>query len=63
MISEHLRVLKVKFDSVDDTFQNVLRILDSLNICKLTGTCTFAFYISIAPFVCIIIIIATNHAS
>jgi len=41
MISEHLRIVEVKCDVVNDTFHNVLRFLDSLNICKLTGTCSF----------------------
>jgi hypothetical protein len=45
MISEHLRIVEVKCDADNDTFHNVLRFLDSLNICKLTGTCSFAFYI------------------
>ncbi|KXG28034.1 F-box/LRR-repeat protein At3g58980 [Sorghum bicolor] len=32
MISEHLRIVEVKCDADNDTFHNVLRFLDSLNI-------------------------------
>ncbi|KAJ1255675.1 hypothetical protein BS78_K172900 [Paspalum vaginatum] len=52
MISKRLSIVLVKCDVVDETLNNVLKFLASLNICKITLTTIFAFYYIYAFHLC-----------
>jgi hypothetical protein len=46
-ISQHLKIVKIKCETVNETVLNVLNFMGTLNICKITTNTGFAFYISI----------------
>ncbi|OQU83117.1 hypothetical protein SORBI_3005G078600 [Sorghum bicolor] len=46
-ISQHLKIVKIKCERVNETVLNVLNFMGTLNICKITTNAAFRFYISI----------------
>lgn len=51
-ISEHLKIVEVKFPEMDKTTRKVLKFLCTFNIRKLTNDTFYAFYTAKLAFIC-----------
>jgi hypothetical protein len=47
MISQHLKIVQFKCETVNETLLSILNFMGTLNICKLITNTSFVFYISI----------------